>query len=67
MTRKTTTKAGKRLRQYLARKPNVECDYTEFGVLSYVVPSPNKNGEAPPRRKQVKARKAKAPSTRRKS
>jgi hypothetical protein len=65
MSKKKTTTAGKRLRHYLARKPHLECDYTEFGVLSYVVPAPNKNGQAPPRRK-VSARKGKAPSTRRK-
>jgi hypothetical protein len=62
MSNKKTKTAGKQLQQYLAKKPRLECDYTEYGVMSYIVPSRNDNGKAASGRKQAKRRKGKAPS-----
>jgi hypothetical protein len=64
MTKKKTRTGDKQFQQYLAKKPRLECDYTEYGVMSYIVPARNDNGEATPKpkRKQTNRRKRNTPS-----
>jgi len=41
MRKKQKKPVPKSLQDYLTRKIQLECEYTEFGVMSYIVPTEN--------------------------
>jgi hypothetical protein len=41
MRKKQKKPTPKAIQDYLQRKPRIQCEYTEYGVISYVVPSAN--------------------------
>jgi hypothetical protein len=48
----------KAIQDYLQRKSRIQCEYTEFGVISYVVPSTN-GAEPNSRKTTLRSKKAK--------
>jgi hypothetical protein len=66
MSNKKTKTVPKRLREYLAEKARLECDYTEYGVLSYVVPSGGRHRKPIPKSKRANGKKRKGTAVDRK-
>jgi hypothetical protein len=48
----------KAIQDYVRRKPRIQCEYTKFGVISYVVPSPH-GAEGNSRKTTRRSKKAK--------